>query len=291
MTSAIRRARLELLAAAALFSTGGAAIKLAALSGFWIAGLRSGIAGLCLLAVLRGVPRPDRRQVLVSTTFATTMILFVLANQLTTAANTAFLQATAPLHILLLGPLLLREPIRGSDVPLLLLLGAGMSLLFLGSQDAQATAPDPWLGNVLALAAGVSWALTVLGLRWLASSPVKPGDGSRSSSMTAVALGNLVTAAVALPIAVALDPTLPAPADWAVVSWLGVFQIGGAYLFLGRGVQHVRALEASLLLFLEPVLSGVWAYLVHGEVMSPSGAAGGALVFVAILWRALSARA
>ena len=44
------------------------------------------------------------------------MILFVLGNKLTTAANTIFLQSTAPLYILLLAPWLLGEPVRRSDL-------------------------------------------------------------------------------------------------------------------------------------------------------------------------------
>jgi DME family drug/metabolite transporter len=53
---------------------------------------------------------------LVGLAYAATMILYVTGNKLTTAANTIFLQATAPMYLLLLGPLLLREKIRPRDL-------------------------------------------------------------------------------------------------------------------------------------------------------------------------------
>ena len=53
-----------------------------------------------------------RQSVLVGVAYAACLTLFVLANRLTTSANTIFLQSTAPLYILLLSPWLLREHIR-----------------------------------------------------------------------------------------------------------------------------------------------------------------------------------
>ena len=69
--------------------------------------------------------------------------------------------------------------------------------------------------------------------------------------------------------------------DWAAVSFLGIFQIALAYVFLVRGVRRVGALEASLLILLEPVLSPLWAWMVHGEQPSALALAGGAIIVVA----------
>src|SRR6185503_18506225 len=101
-------ARLGILAGAALFSTGGAGIKAVHFSGLQVAGLRSGVAVFAVLLLLPSARRlPNARSLLVGVAYALTMLLFVLANKLTTAASTIFLQATAPLYILLLGPWLL----------------------------------------------------------------------------------------------------------------------------------------------------------------------------------------
>ena len=70
--------------------------------------------------------------------------------------------------------------------------------------------------------------------------------------------------------------------DVALVAYLGVFQIGLAYVFMTRAVRSLPALESGLLLLLEPVLNTLWAWLGHGEVPS-TGARLGALVIVAAM--------
>src|SRR3990172_9137079 len=97
--------QLQLLAAAVLFSTGGAAIKACTLSSWQIASFRSVIAAVALFLLLPDARRRwTWRAVAVGAAYAATLMLFVLGNKLTTAANTIFLQSTAPLYILLLGP-------------------------------------------------------------------------------------------------------------------------------------------------------------------------------------------
>jgi DME family drug/metabolite transporter len=76
-----------------------------------------------------------------------------------------------------------------------------------------------------------------------------------------------------------------------VITYLGVAQIGLAYVLLTRALRLVPALEASLLLLLEPVLNPVWAWIVHGEVPSPWSISGGALILLATAAKAVSSRA
>jgi drug/metabolite transporter (DMT)-like permease len=109
--------RFRLVLAAALFSTGGAIIKSTALTGWQVASFRSGIAALTLLALLPAARRGwTWRTLVVAVAYALTLVLFVVANKLTTSANTIFLQSTSPLYILVLSPLLLREAVRPRDV-------------------------------------------------------------------------------------------------------------------------------------------------------------------------------
>jgi len=252
-------ARLQLLATAVLFSTGGAAIKAAGLSMWQVASFRSGVAVLALWIALPGTRRGwNRRTLLVGAAYAATMVLYVAGNKLTTAANAIFLQSTAPLYLLLLGPLLLREPVKRRDLAFGLALAAGMLLFFVGTETPLATAPDPRLGNILGAGAGLTWALTIFGLRWLGRS--ERGD---SAAATSVVVGNLIAFAVCLPLA--LPVTQSTTTDWAIVAYLGLFQIGLAYVLMTRAVRRLSALEVSLLLLLEPVLNAVWAWLVHGE--------------------------
>jgi drug/metabolite transporter, DME family len=261
--------RLQLLGAATLFSTGGAAIKACALDGWQIACFRAGIAALVVAAL---VPASRRgwtpRTALVAAASATTVILFVQANKLTTAANTIFIQAASPLFIAALGPWLIGERLRARDVPFMTALAVGLGLFFAGAPDEHATAPDPRLGNMLAAFSSFTVALMMMGLRWLG----KRGDGSAAA---AVVLGNLIAFAAALPFSL---PVAARPVDAAILVYLGVFQIGVAYPLLLAALRRMSALEASLLMFIEPVLSPLWAWLMHGERPGAWAIAGGTLI-------------
>ncbi|MBW3628382.1 MAG: EamA family transporter [Gemmatimonadetes bacterium] len=267
--------RLQLLAAAALFSTGGAAIKATSLSGWEVASFRSGIAAVTVLLLVRASRRvPDWRVLAVGATYAATMILFVLANKLTTSANSIFLQSTAPLYILLLSPWLLREKIRLQDLVFIGVVAVGLLPFAIGTDAASATAPDPARGNIVALLSGVAWAGTLMGMRWLAS-----GSAADGSAVSTVVVGNAIAFLVCLPLALPASST--GALDWAVVVYLGVVQIGLAYLCLTAGVRHVPALEASMLLLMEPALNPIWAWAVHGEQPSIWALAGGATILLA----------
>ena len=266
-------ARAQVLAAALLFSIGGAGIKACALTSWQVAGLRSGFAALLILLLL-----PDSRRrwtwrtTLVGSTYAATMILFVLANKLTTSANTIFLQSAAPLYVLLLGPWILKERNRRSDLVVMLMVGAGLALFFVGSESPVRTAPDPLRGNILAVVCGVTWALTIMGMRWLG----REERAGRGSAAPAVAAGNIIAFLVSLPFAL---PVVGArPLDWAIVAGLGTVQIGLAYIFLTRALRTVPAFEAMILLLLEPALNPIWAWLIHGERPGPLPLLGGAMI-------------
>jgi drug/metabolite transporter (DMT)-like permease len=137
--------------------------------------------------------------------------------------------------------------------------GAGLTLFFAGTDPASQTASDPVRGNWIALVSGVFWACTILGLRWLASKPRDEGDPAGA----AIVAGNILACVLTAPFA--LRGPAPTAFDLGVVAYLGIFQIGLAYVCMTRGMRGVRALEAVLLLLLEPVLNAVWAWIVHGE--------------------------
>jgi drug/metabolite transporter (DMT)-like permease len=271
-----------ILAAAVLFSTGGAAVKATSMTAWQVASFRSAIAVIAILILLPASRRGwNRRTWLVSVAYAATMISFVLANKLTTAANAILLQTAAPFWVLLLGPRLLDERADRRQLVFMSLMAFGMVFVFAGNQPAIGTAPNPMAGNLLGALCGFSYGFLILGLRWLGR-----GTGDRGSAIAAVCCGNLIAAIVALPMA--LPIASPSPTDWAVVSYLGVFQIGIAYAFLVRGVSRVPALEVSLILIAEPVLSPVWAWLAHSEKPTVWALVGGAVILGATIAMTLS---
>lgn len=264
------RARLALLAAAVLWSTAGAAVKLSTLSAWQLASGRSLVAALVLaLAFPAGRRLPSMRGLGVSVAYAATVVLFILANKLTTSANAIFLQDTAPLYVLLLSPLLLRErPSRDElmAVPVFLL---GLVLFFFDELK-----PGQMMGNVVALASGVAFAFTILGMR-----------AAHSEGASVLVWGNVLAGlSVVVP---ALGGPAPRPLDIGILVFLGVFQLGLAYTLFQWGLKSIPAVEASLLILLEPVLNPVWTFLFAGERPGPWALVGGGIILLATAWRTM----
>ncbi len=269
--------RLQVLAAALIFSAGGAGIKACGLTPWQIASFRSGIAAV---VVWLWVPEARRgwswRTVLAGLPYAATVLLFVLANRLTTSANTIFLQSTAPLYILLAAPWLLRERNRVVDYAVMALIAVGLAFFFVGVEPPIRTAPDPVAGNLLAVLSGVAWAFTIMSLRWMGRRDAGGGTTPRGSAAGAVVSGNVTAFLIGLPLA--LPVASVAAADWAVLAGLGVVQLGLGYVYLTRAARHVPAFETSVLLLVEPALNPVWALAIQGERPGPWSLLGGAVI-------------
>jgi drug/metabolite transporter, DME family len=272
----IRRSRATTVArvigAAVLFSTGGAAIKTVALSGMQVASLRSGIAAAALLLWLRGRVDRSPKVLAVGLVYAATLVLFVTSTKLTTAANAIFLQSTAPLYIAVLAPLLLGERFRTRDLALLGAAGIGLVLCVGAGTASTATAPDPATGNLLGILCSLSWAFTLLGLRWVETN-------QRGGGISSVVAGNVIAFLVGVPLLV------PSPSvsvmDAAGLLYLGVVQIGLAYVLLTGAIGRLPTLHVSLLLLIEPVLNPLWTWIVRGENPGITPLIGGAIIVTA----------
>ena len=273
--------RILLVITALLFSTGGAAIKFANISGWQLASYRSGIAAILLFAFLPGTRRGYNLRVGgAALCYAGTLVSYVLANRLTTAANTIYLQSISPVYVVLLSPILLREKATRKDYYFTGLTLCGLLLVFAGADPPSRTAPDPFRGNLLALASGLFWALALIAMRFLGRSR------EDADSAYAVAFGgNLLAFLICLAPAVAQ----PAPhlADWVTVVYLGAFNIGLSYICLTHGIRRVTAVETSTILLLEPALNPLWTWLLAGERPSRLALLGGIVIMSATAFRIL----
>lgn len=232
---------------------------------------RSGIAAAALLLWLHGRVRWTPGALAAGVVYAATLSLYVGATKLTTAANAIFLQSAAPLYLLVLAPLLLHERVRRRHVVYLTVVGGGMVLCLFGSPAATATAPDPVLGNWLGAASGLAWALTLVTLRRIGGA-----DRSGDATVTGVIAGNVFACVGAAPFALPL-PAAPA-GEWMTLVYLGVFQIGLAYVCLSGAIRRLPALDVSLLLLIEPVLNPIWTWAITGELPGGWTLAGGAVI-------------
>jgi drug/metabolite transporter (DMT)-like permease len=262
--------RIQVLIATLLWSTSGAAVKLSILSGWQLSAGRSAVAAAMLALVLPGARRlPSRRGWKVALAYAATVVLYMLANRRTTAANAIFLQDTAPLYVLMLSSFLLRErPSRGelAAVPLFL---AGLALFFFDQ-----LAPGQMTGNVLAIASGICFAMTTIGLK-----------AAKDEGDAVLVWGNLIASVASLPVA--LTGPSPRLADVGIVLFLGAIQLAIPYALFYRALTRMPVVEASLLVLLEPVLNPIWTFLLAGERPGHWAMVGGGLILVGTIWRTL----
>jgi len=264
------------VAAALLWSTGGIGIKGIADSPLKVTFYRSLFAAIALFLVF-GRDVWGRRRWKSTTAFVAAIICygacltaFVIATKWTTAANAIFLQYAGVVWVLLLSPLVVREPMRARDVIAIVVAIAGMALFFIGKFEARGMS-----GNAMALVSSVFFAGLILALR-----------REHDAAQAAVTWGNLVLAIALLPF-VAHDLSLT-PKSFGVLAFLGLFQIGLAYAFFVRGLKYVTATQASLTGMLEPVANPIWVFLLLGERPSVFAIAGGVVVLAAIAWHTLA---
>jgi drug/metabolite transporter (DMT)-like permease len=276
-TTIDRRAGILLvLLAAVLWSSGGLFIKWVSVDVFTITVWRSALAAVTIVAFLRPHPRlVFSRSPLtlgLAGSYAAMLLLFVAATRNTTAANAIFLQYTAPLYVLILGGRLLGERPSRLDTVATLNAFAGMGLFFVGRFD-----PNALLGNVMAIGSGASLAIFFILLRMPGCTP--------ATRPAAMVLGNVVLVVLVLPLAAWRESSsliTPGWGDAAALAFLGIVQIGIAYIIFGKGIAHVSALEASLVGMLEPVLNPLWVLLVIGEKPGWWAAAGGLVIILVV---------
>jgi drug/metabolite transporter, DME family len=263
---------LSIAGAALLWSTAGLGIKAIADPPLKVVFFRSAIAAVALLLYFRPRIRRFTPGVLTGlASYAACLITFVTATKWTTAANAIFLQYSGVVWVLLLSPIVVKEPFRARDAVAIAVAFAGMALFFLGRFD-----PHGRAGDAIALLSGLFFAGVVLSLRR------ERGVGAEA----VVTWGSVLTAAVVLPF-VARDLSLT-PKSAVVYLLLGVFQLAAAYVLFVRGIRHVTATEASLVGMLEPIANPIWVLIFLGEKPAPTSIVGGAIVLGAIAWRTLT---
>jgi len=273
LTVSKSQARLMIVATAILWSTGGAAIKLSTLDAPAIAAGRAFFAAIVLFALLPEARlRPTRTIVWTSIAYALTCSLFVIANRLTTAGHAIFIQNTAPVWVLLLGPRLLGEKPTKAEI-----YSVPVGLIGCGLVFADHLGEGRLAGDLCALAASFSYAVLIMLYK----------KTTVAESMSATVLGNGIIVAVMLPIAITFGGP-PVAIDWAVLIYLGVLQQAVAATLFVRGIRHVSALEASLLTLLEPLFSPIWAFLMIGETMGPLAIGGALLIAVSTVFRTVT---
>ena len=265
------RAIAILIFAGALWSLGGVLIKSIPWPPLAISGLRSGVAALVIYFFSRNNKITfSKSKILAACFYALVVILFVIANKLTTAGNAILLQYTAPVYVALFGYMFLKEKSTIIDWLTIVVLLIGLGLFFIDELTL-----DGFTGNVLAAVSGICFAALTLLLR-------KQKDDSPSDS---VLLGNIITFIIGMPfissgIKIEMKPIL-------LVLILGVFQLGIPYVLYTIAIKHLRALDAIIFPIIEPILNPILVFLILGESLGPWAFLGGTMVLGSVVLRAI----
>jgi drug/metabolite transporter (DMT)-like permease len=154
---------------------------------------------------------------------------------------------------------------RTSEAAAVLITLSGMLLFFADRLDSGAL-----LGNLLAIASGIAFAgVFVCNKR----EDTKPEE--------AVLLGFGINALIGLPFV--FSQVTAELSAWIAVLFLGIVQVGIAYVFFSKGIKHTPALLACLITALEPVLNPIWVALATREVPGIYAAAGGAIIVFTVI--------
>jgi len=263
MTASIdrRKAIVFLLITAVLWSTSGIFLKILNWQPIAVLAGRSLFSGLVFLVYLRRIPRRFTRwQWVAALSSVLTQFLYITAVQMTTAANAIFLQYTAPIYILLLGYWFLREKPSRADWVAMLVIFAGLGLFF-----GDSLSPGGFTGNLLAIVSGVTMALMTVAMR--AQKDGSPAESFLLANMLGLLLGGYF---------IFQQPWTVA--NWAGIAYLGIFQIGLAFLLYSIAIKVIPALETTLIGTLEPILNPIWVFLFIGEMPGPLALVGGLIV-------------
>ncbi|MCK5812538.1 MAG: EamA family transporter [Clostridiales bacterium] len=239
--------------AAIIWSTGGVFIKLVDAPAFYIAMVRSLIAFLTFLPFLRlREIRWTKNLFFLLISYSYTLISFVVATKLTTAANAIMLQYTAPVWLFLFYFLIKKQINKRKVFPILLVVIGIILFLFEGRAGSNA------LGNIIALSSSIAFA----GVAYFSSKD----HGTKGASL--ISLCNLATFLLAIPFAKnIIQITLNLrTTDIIGLILLGSIQIAVGYLFYIKALKFISPLDVSLIGLLEPLFNPIWVFFFIREV-------------------------
>ena len=260
-----------LISAGILWSTGGFMVKMIVWPPLVIAGIRSGICALVIILFDKPKHLTFGKYTIGGAICYTIMVIsFILANKLTSSANVILIQYTAPIYVAIFSFSFLGEKSTKVDWTIIIIVLCGLALCFFNELSFKNLS-----GNIFALVAGFGFAGTTLFLR-------KQKNGRPVDS---VILGNILTFMICLPF-ILQDITFDVT-PWVRVIYLGIFQLGIAYILYTKAIKHVSAIDAIIYPVIEPICNPLLAYVFLGELMTKDILIGGLLIILGIVFRGI----
>ena len=178
------------------------------------------------------------------------MVTYVLANKLTTAANTIVLEYTAPVYIIIFNMIFLKQKPTKLKIFTVLFVLIGIVLVMAGSIGV-----GGMLGNVVAAMNGVIYALSMMN-----------NDFEGGDSVSSTLMGHLMCMLVGLPSLI--NETNFSTNVLVYIVILGIFQAGLGYLMMALSTKYTDPLTVSLVAYIEPILNPIWVLVFYNEKIS-----------------------
>lgn len=205
--------------------------------------------------------------------------LFNIAMTLAPIANVVIFWSVAPLFVFVFSWFFLKEKARKTHILIFLIALVGIFI----AKPLKGTA---YLGNVIALCSGLTYAAMVTYMRY------EGRDESPSMVVWYMGVATLLLSPALFvfgPGEVFLMQSYPALGiKLPIMFWvicLGAFSTGVAYLFISLVLQNISANVYSLVdIIVSPIVAAAFGYLVFNEVPSTSLIYGGILLLAAGFW-------
>ena len=253
--SNVLRARWMIILAAVLWSTKGFFAKapwFEGWPGFVLAFWRAMFACAILLPLVRR-PQWSWRLIPVTLIFAAMNYTYLTVMERYEASNAIWLQYTAPIWIITLGVVFLKENTSWADWVMVFFQMIGV-LVILVPQFQNDTV---W-GLTLKILVGFTYALVVLSLRWMRD----------FEAAWIVGINHVMTCVVFLPFVLHVGIYPSEMVQWIALVAFGMLQMGLPYWLFAKSVKHLPGHEATGIVILEPILVPIWVYIAWGHLSS-----------------------
>lgn len=250
-------------------------MAVAELEPFNLTALRFGTAFvITALCFFKRIRKADRTVIKYSIILGVLAVIAVLSMtfgvQYTTASNAGFLISLSVVMIPLISVVVLKKKIKAKLLLSVVLATVGIVCLTLNEQLTINK------GDILCILCATSFAVQVLIMERIPKS-------ADSVAIGALQLG--ITAVVNFILSFFLENFI-VPSDlkvWGVIVILGVFCTAFCYIIQIYALKNTSAIQAGIILSLEPVFSAIFAYIFLGELLSKQGYIGAILLFISVI--------
>lgn len=250
-------------------------MAVAELEPFNLTALRFGTAFvITALFFFKRIRKADRTVIKYSIILGVLAVIAVLSMtfgvQYTTASNAGFLISLSVVMIPLISVVVLKKRIKAKLLLSVILATIGIVCLTLNEQLTINK------GDILCILCAASFAVQVLIMERIPKS-------ADSVAIGALQLG--ITAMVNFILSFFLE-NFTVPSDlkvWGVIVILGVFCTAFCYIIQIYALKNTSAIQAGIILSLEPVFSAIFAYIFLGELLSKQGYIGAILLFISVI--------